>query len=932
MKKAKQASVQSIAGWRALTTGWTWAKGEGRFPIAAYSEFIPPPRRCQKPYGARELQAPFRDDDPWGWHVATHEQDAGLTPGLANIARQVGKVIQALGSGLNTHGIGQLHLDDNLYWPPALAAHAGALAHERYVFLSPLALSMTQDDMANVRWTLFGGSDQGPAKGFWRSFFSAPGVEVAAPTALGLLRRILVGAYGLGEAQLADLRLAGLRILPAGDDADFSHWQEGPLPSWTRELLLRDDEALDGVHYLLTFRPFGALPERIQQAYLSGALHLLPSPASLVFWGSRPYRRLARALPLAIQVPLLHAVARHEGPRGIRVPQSGWLHEAREGHPGHDERLGAVRNKFRRSHRWQRVLRDADLVAVEREDHIHTVLFSAHPDDVGLYGKPMARNVHIWSSDFAPVLDGPRADANTIHHAEEAIAKGRSFGYRMFYPPMQVGRSAVFWHRPLVAFFDPATKEAQVVADAPLGYLTATDAATFAPAGALELWPRLELNTPNAAAPSAPTKRKSHRSAVGERAAGLFQSLFAADAAPPPDPAGALTFGHTARRDFEVRYWKTIASLAEGRYLNQNSGDVVQDVATQARRAYPERDLDNLGDYLLAYYARLAEGVGMKRKVVVGAQRFPWRTDFNYPWMGGWLDNQKGAKQERNIFAVIPGKNRSEAVIMADHYDTAYMEDVYGDDPHAKGAGARLAAAGADDNHSATAALMLGAEIFLELSRKGQLECDIWLVHLTGEEFPADSLGARNLSQALVEGTLRLWTGAKKPVDLSGTRVRGLYVLDMVAHNNERRRDIFQISPGSDRQAIWLALQAHVASESWTKGCELWNASPSRRRLERVRRSPHGGAIPLIGKHLAPHGEVRLHDEPTSTLFNTDGQIFADAGVPTVLFMENYDIDRKGYHDTGDTMANIDLDYGAAVAAIAIESVARAATRSPPRK
>ena len=30
-------------------------------------------------------------------------------------------------------------------------------------------------------------------------------------------------------------------------------------------------------------------------------------------------------------------------------------------------------------------------------------------------------------------------------------------------------------------------------------------------------------------------------------------------------------------------------------------------------------------------------------------------------------------------------------------------------------------------------------------------------------------------------------------------------------------------------------------------------------------------------------------------------------------------------------MANIDLDYGAAVAAIAIESVARAATEKPPR-
>jgi len=37
-----------------------------------------------------------------------------------------------------------------------------------------------------------------------------------------------------------------------------------------------------------------------------------------------------------------------------------------------------------------------------------------------------------------------------------------------------------------------------------------------------------------------------------------------------------------------------------------------------------------------------------------------------------------------------------------------------------------------------------------------------------------------------------------------------------------------------------------------------------------------------------------------------------------------------GYHDTHDTMANIDLDYGAALAAITIESVARAATEKPP--
>ena len=63
-----------------------------------------------------------------------------------------------------------------------------------------------------------------------------------------------------------------------------------------------------------------------------------------------------------------------------------------------------------------------------------------------------------------------------------------------------------------------------------------------------------------------------------------------------------------------------------------------------------------------------------------------------------------------------------------------------------------------------------------------------------------------------------------------------------------------------------------------------------------------------------------------STLYNTDGIIFSDTGIPVILFMENYDISRQGYHDTHDTMENIDLDYGAAISAIAIETTARVAT------
>ena len=52
--------------------------------------------------------------------------------------------------------------------------------------------------------------------------------------------------------------------------------------------------------------------------------------------------------------------------------------------------------------------------------------------------------------------------------------------------------------------------------------------------------------------------------------------------------------------------------------------------------------------------------------------------------------------------------------------------------------------------------MMLAAPIFLKMSREGKLGCDVWLVHLTGEEFPADCLGARHLSQLLVEGRLKV--------------------------------------------------------------------------------------------------------------------------------------------------------------------------------
>ena len=103
------------------------------------------------------------------------------------------------------------------------------------------------------------------------------------------------------------------------------------------------------------------------------------------------------------------------------------------------------------------------------------VLFSALPDELGLYGKPMARNAQIWSTDFHSLLDGPAATSQELAAAIAAVKQGGLFGYRFQYPAMQLGHHAVYWQRPLVAYLDPHTQRASLLPENLLGYLTAYD-------------------------------------------------------------------------------------------------------------------------------------------------------------------------------------------------------------------------------------------------------------------------------------------------------------------------------------------------------------------------------------------------------------------------------------------------------------------------
>ncbi len=961
-----------VKGWPALLRGHPWLSPEGSFPLPAYSEFMPPPRLGRGPYGSEDPVL-FTPDDPFGWHVSEIEEEYELRPGLAHVALQIVGALVRLGRGEPVPAIAGhegANLKDNPYWPPELASSAadGRLDHERYVTLLPLSLSRTQDDKGRVRWTLFGASEQGPEEAFWKSFSLAPGIERPEKDALSLVLRILVAAYGLSLSDPGQLGAAGFRILPSSERP-----LDG-LPAWTRPLAADGSATFDKVRFLLTFEPFGRLPASVRTAYLAGRLNLLPFPGSLVFWGMPTFRALARELPLAMQIPLLPLAARHGGPEGLRVSQSGWLHEPR---PDADSRTlpeELAHDRYLRTNRWDRVHRYEDeLLSNPRSDRTARVLFSTSLESLGLYDKPMARNCQLWTRDFRLLLDGPNAGRDDLRRAETELVGGGVFGYRFFFPPMRVGRYEVYWHRPLVAFISPADGTAKTLDDCPLGFLTAYRLDAVDPMHSLEFWPRLLDRGPYLAAlrgfehgrehyrhetalnilslldgrrlnggplpkslardllrvPSAQTldgwlgmlAERADTPALSEAVRRELNGLIDSNAPALPQP---ITFGETATRVFEEGWWSNIAALASGRYLTKDNADVVLDSATQDRLVHHERDLDRVGDFLLIRHRRAIAEAGAEDRAFCGELPFSWRTDFDFAQFGGWKKNQARDGEERNILVVIPGRDRSEAIVLADHYDTAYMEDVFY--PAEGGSGARMAARGADDNGSATATLLAAAPVFLKLANAGRLERDVWLLHLTGEEFPSDCLGARSFCRSLVEGGLRFRLGDGSWRDVSSTRVRGVLVMDMIAHNRDDDQDVFQISPGRGAESFRLAAEAHLANMTWNALAPQWNKSPERMGKGRGRRSPDGKTMPAIALHPHLQGEVRTVDDPLSSLYNTDGQIFSDVGVPVILFMENYDIKRTGYHDSHDTLENIDLDYGSAVAAMAIETVARLAT------
>ncbi len=260
----------------------------------------------------------------------------------------------------------------------------------------------------------------------------------------------------------------------------------------------------------------------------------------------------------------------------------------------------------------------------------------------------------------------------------------------------------------------------------------------------------------------------------------------------------------------------------------------------------PDHDLERMVDYLEERYRALS--------IETVRQRFTWR----------------GIPQS-NLIAIVPGTQAGPPVVLADHIDAAVAEDTF------ERTGRRVTTHGAADNATATAAL-LGAAAVLRDARPRRA---IWLVHLTGEEFPADCLGVRHFLSELMRARRDL---------------HAVVITDFIGRHHPGK-PAFQLSPtsvaGSERMAA-LALDA--------------------------------------ARSLAPELSAlyAARDRSRNSVFQTDLLELELHGIPGILFNEDMDYadpatHNPHYHQSTDVLANLDVPFAAAVAKVAIETTLRLA-------
>lgn len=321
-----------------------------------------------------------------------------------------------------------------------------------------------------------------------------------------------------------------------------------------------------------------------------------------------------------------------------------------------------------------------------------------------------------------------------------------------------------------------------------------------------------------------------------------------------PDAFADRTKTETAATQSKISKWPDDFAGAYEKDVRVFSGveeAVLAKKKTKARflkksTASPDHDLETLVDYLEDRYTEL--GIRTER------QRFTWR-------------NIKQSNLIAKISGSLPDAGK-HPVILADHIDTAFCEDLFDSKNQ------RISTSGADDNVTAVAALLRAASVLKNFKPKR----DIWLVHLTGEEFPADGLGSRHFLKTLF---------AKR------IEPHAVLLLDMIGWN-PKGNSLFQINAGTSRRSIETAEIAFDSARSLS---------------------------------LATKPALRERFSQNSYLYNTDGIIYENLGLPIVLFNERLSLaenfDRPHYHQSTDTIEHIDFAYAISIVKTAIETAAR---------
>ena len=261
-----------------------------RFPLPAYSEYMPSPYLAPKPYDLRRAAGACTvgASDDAALDISEYEQATELTPGLATIAGHLLTELDRLVRG-PPHEFSRTLLTTTPPGPRAgrvcAGAHAEAGEPSPCGSRSPVAHAGRQGERAVDAV---------------RRQSRRSGRGLLAQLRRPSRRRSPRAPRRVGQQGApGPVRRDGVRIV-----ADAAE-----LPAFARRASPRGGRPLDGVDTLVTFRPFATLPARVRAEYSRAAAARSRTRPAWSSSSTPATASSARALPRAAQIPLLHLFA-----------------------------------------------------------------------------------------------------------------------------------------------------------------------------------------------------------------------------------------------------------------------------------------------------------------------------------------------------------------------------------------------------------------------------------------------------------------------------------------------------------------------------------------------------------------------------------------------------------------------------------------------